>query len=79
VADAGAGVPDELAAHIFERGVSGSGSTGLGLALARALVDSDGGRLELSTARPPTFTMFLPVPRATDVRGVRWPAERGPR
>jgi len=72
-------VPDELAAHIFERGVSGSGSTGLGLALARALIDSDGGRLELSTARPPTFTVFLPVPRAADVRGVRWPAERGPR
>ncbi|HEU5475812.1 MAG TPA: ATP-binding protein [Actinophytocola sp.] len=79
VADAGTGVPDELAAHIFERGVSGSGSTGLGLALARALIDSDGGRLELSTARPPTFTLFLPVPRVADVRGVRWPAERGPR
>jgi signal transduction histidine kinase len=79
VSDSGGGVPDELAAHIFERGVSGSGSTGLGLALARALIDSDGGRLELSTARPPTFTMFLPVPRAADVRGVRWPAERGPR
>jgi signal transduction histidine kinase len=79
VTDSGGGVPDELAAHIFERGVSGSGSTGLGLALARALIDSDGGRLELSTARPPTFTVFLPVPRAADVRGVRWPAERGPR
>jgi signal transduction histidine kinase len=79
VSDAGSGVPDELVAHIFERGVSGSGSTGLGLALARALVDSDGGRLELSTARPPTFTVFLPVPRAADVRGVRWPAERAPR
>jgi signal transduction histidine kinase len=79
VTDSGGGVPDELAAHIFERGVSGSGSTGLGLALARALIDSDGGRLELSTARPPTFTMFLPVPKAKDVRGVKWPAERGPR
>jgi signal transduction histidine kinase len=79
VADSGGGVPDELAAHIFERGVSGSGSTGLGLALARALIDSDGGRLELSIARPPTFTMFLPVSRVADVRGVRWPAERGPR
>jgi len=79
VTDSGGGVPDDLAAHIFERGVSGSGSTGLGLALARALIDSDGGRLELSTARPPTFTVFLPVPRSTDVRGVRWPAERGPR
>ncbi|GLZ38541.1 ATP-binding protein [Actinokineospora sp. NBRC 105648] len=79
VTDAGAGVPDSLVPHIFERGVSGGGSTGLGLALARALVDSDGGRLELSTARPATFTVFLPVPKAGNVRGVRWPTERSPR
>jgi signal transduction histidine kinase len=79
VTDTGAGVPDELAEHIFERGVSGGGSTGLGLALARALIDSDGGRLELSSKRPATFTVFLPVPRAGDVQGVRWPAERSPR
>jgi signal transduction histidine kinase len=79
VTDSGAGVPDELVAHIFDRGVSSVGSTGVGLALARALVDSDGGRLELSTARPATFTIFLPVPRADEVRGVRWPTERSPR
>lgn len=79
VTDMGTGVPDELAEHIFERGVSGGGSTGLGLALARALIDSDGGRLELSAKRPATFTVFLPVPRAGDVQGVRWPAERSPR
>jgi signal transduction histidine kinase len=79
VADTGPGVPDELAEHIFERGFSGGGSTGLGLALARALIDSDGGRLELSAKRPATFTVFLPVPRAGDVQGVRWPAERSPR
>lgn len=79
VTDSGAGVPDDLVAHIFDRGVSGGGSTGVGLALARALVDSDGGRLELSAARPATFTIFLPVPRADEVRGVRWPVERFPR
>ncbi|SDD20668.1 ATP-binding protein [Actinokineospora iranica] len=79
VTDGGSGVPDELAPHIFERGVSGAGSTGVGLALARALVDSDGGRLELSTARPTTFTMFLPVSRPGNARGIRWPTERSPR
>jgi signal transduction histidine kinase len=79
VNDSGAGVPDELVAHIFDRGVSGVGSTGVGLALARALVESDGGRLELSVPRPPTFTIFLPVPKVDDVRGIRWPAERAPR
>ena len=79
VTDMGTGVPDELAEHVFERGVSGGGSTGLGLALARALIDSDGGRLELSVKRPATFTVFLPVPKAGDIQGVRWPAERSPR
>ncbi|GAA3843265.1 ATP-binding protein [Saccharothrix violaceirubra] len=79
VADAGSGVPDELAGHIFERGVSGGGSTGVGLALARALVDADGGRLELSAARPATFAVFLPIPKAEDVVGVTWKAEPTPR
>ena len=67
VADAGPGVPEELVPHVFDRGVSVGSSTGLGLALARALVEADGGRLELSRARPPVFTIFLPAARADDV------------
>jgi signal transduction histidine kinase len=69
VTDAGAGVPEELLPHVFDRGVSVGSSTGLGLALARALVEADGGRLELSRARPPVFTIFLPAARADDVVG----------
>ncbi|WP_214368579.1 ATP-binding protein [Pseudonocardia sp. H11422] len=67
VSDTGPGVPDELVPHVFDRGVSVGSSTGLGLALARALVEADGGRLELSRARPPTFTIFLPAARADDM------------
>lgn len=66
VSDNGAGVPDELVPHIFDRGVSGRSSTGLGLALARALVEADGGRLELSRPRPALFTIFLPAVRPND-------------
>ncbi|HEX3787291.1 MAG TPA: ATP-binding protein [Pseudonocardiaceae bacterium] len=72
VTDAGPGVPDDLAAHVFERGVSGGGSTGVGLALARALVDADGGRLELSTLRPATFAVFLPVATVENVVATPW-------
>ncbi|MEV6607534.1 ATP-binding protein [Kutzneria sp. NPDC051319] len=80
VTDNGSGVPDELASHIFERGVSGHGSTGVGLALARALVDADGGRMQLATPRPATFLIFLPVPKPDDVlAGVGWRADPGPR
>jgi signal transduction histidine kinase len=67
VSDTGPGVPEELVPHVFDRGVSVGSSTGLGLALARALVEADGGRLELSRARPPVFTIFLPAARADDV------------
>ncbi|GAA1876398.1 ATP-binding protein [Pseudonocardia ailaonensis] len=67
VSDGGSGIPEELVPHVFDRGVSVQSSTGLGLALARALVEADGGRLELSRARPPTFTIFLPAARADDV------------
>ncbi len=73
VSDTGPGVPEELVAHVFDRGVSVGSSTGLGLALARALVEADGGRLELSRARPPTFTIFLPAARTDDVVGVPRP------
>jgi signal transduction histidine kinase len=73
VSDSGAGVPEELVPHVFDRGVSVGSSTGIGLALARALVEADGGRLELSRARPPVFTIFLPAARAEDVVSVPRP------
>lgn len=65
IADEGEGVSDELAPHIFDRGFSGAGSTGVGLALARALIEADGGRLELQRRRPALFAVFLGAPTAT--------------
>jgi signal transduction histidine kinase len=70
VTDGGQGVPEELEAHVFDRGISGASSTGVGLALARALVEADGGRLELSSARPARFAVYLRVPRADEFAGV---------
>lgn len=76
VSDEGAGVSNELAPHIFDRGFSGAGSTGVGLALARALVEADGGRLELQRRRPAMFSVFLPAVRHT---GTFSPRTREPR
>lgn len=61
VSDEGPGIPEGLVAHVFDRGVSTASSTGIGLGLARAFVEADGGRLELRRAVPPTFAIFLTV------------------
>lgn len=59
VTDEGPGVDDEIAPDIFKKGVSGHGSTGIGLALARQLIEADGGKLDLSTRRPATFSVYV--------------------
>ena len=56
--DEGTGVAPAIAPHIFERSVSSSGS-GLGLTLARDLAEDNGGRLELVSAQPAVFAVFL--------------------
>ncbi|QEU90854.1 HAMP domain-containing sensor histidine kinase [Streptomyces kanamyceticus] len=49
-------------AHLFDRGHSDGGQgAGIGLALARDLALSLGGRLSLTGRRPSTFTVLVPV------------------
>ncbi len=59
VTDEGPGIDAGLVPHIFDRGISGASSSGLGLGLARAFIEADGGRLELRRARPAIFAIFL--------------------
>ena len=59
VYDEGEGVPDDVAPRVFERDVSGTGGTGLGLAAAQDAAVSVGGRLALVGRRPAHFRFFL--------------------
>lgn len=67
VSDEGEGIEESLALDIFEKGVSGHGSTGIGLALAHDLAQAMGGRLELKNNKPPVFTVSVAaIPASLD-------------
>ena len=57
IEDDGAGVADELVPGLFERPRDHHSPHGRGLALARRLAESDGGRLELTRRRPSQFRL----------------------
>jgi signal transduction histidine kinase len=60
VTDEGAGVAAGAEEAIFERSSSERGGTGLGLGLARGLIEADGGRVRLVDPCPATFEILLP-------------------
>lgn len=47
--------------QIFERHRSSTGSTGIGLHLARTLAEAEGARLRLVRTDPTTFRLLLPL------------------
>ena len=67
VHDDGPGVPSDV--DVFAAGVSGSGSTGYGLWLARAIAEAHGGTLVLEPTARGGATFRLAVPRSPRERG----------
>ena len=68
VADTGRGIAPEHLPHIFRPFYTTKGNgTGLGLSLARRIVEEHGGRIEVSSTlgQGSTFTVFLPLRRAS--------------
>jgi CheY-like chemotaxis protein len=75
ITDTGAGIPPAFVPHVFERfrqadsaATRGAGGLGLGLFIARQLVEAQGGTIEAAsegTDRGATFTVVLPAAAGT--------------
>ena len=65
--DTGPGIPAELQARLFEpywRGQNGYKGAGLGLAIAKGVVEAHGGRIRLESRPGSGTTFYLTVPTA---------------
>jgi two-component system NtrC family sensor kinase len=68
VSDNGKGIPADVLPNIFRPFFTTKGQgTGLGLPLARRMVEDHGGRIEVASSmgKGSTFTVHLPLRRAT--------------
>ncbi len=63
IEDNGKGIAPDLLPHVFERGVSGDGGTGLGLGICKDVVEAHGGNIsiESSPGEGTKVTFTLPV------------------
>ena len=81
VTDDGPGVPPDLAPHVFERFVRGggdrAGSSGLGLAIVRAVAEAHGGSVRLETPEDGGARFVVRLPVTEPARAEREPAAVG--
>lgn len=62
VTDHGQGIPEDLREHVFERGVSGDGSDGYGLAICRQIISEHGGTITVTSHKDKGTTFVLTLP-----------------
>ncbi|MCL2198341.1 MAG: sensor histidine kinase [Defluviitaleaceae bacterium] len=62
ISDNGAGIPADLLPRIFERGVSGSGSTGLGLAICKQIVNTHDGKISIESKKGHGTNVIIKLP-----------------
>jgi signal transduction histidine kinase len=66
VTDRGGGIPEEMMPRIFYRGMSGDGSSGLGLTICKDIVQTHGGEIFISSELGTGTEVWFTVPLAKE-------------
>jgi len=62
IKDDGAGIPADILPNILDRGVSGSGSTGMGLSICKNTVESHGGAIRINSETGKGTEVIFTIP-----------------
>ena len=62
VTDTGEGIAPGFLPHIFERGVSGGGTTGYGLSICKAIIETHGGEIHIESEPGKGCTVRFTLP-----------------
>jgi signal transduction histidine kinase len=69
VADNGSGIPAELLPHVFERKISGTDGTGVGLAICKEIIISHGGTIKIESSPGEGTRVVFRIPAADEKAG----------
>ena len=62
VTDTGSGISPKLLPHVFERKVTGTDSSGIGLAICKEIITSHGGEIRIESKAGEGTTVFFSLP-----------------
>lgn len=70
VEDQGTGIPPEIFAKVFERGITGDGSSGLGLSICKEAIEAYGGsiKIESEVGKGTSVSFTLPIYNENKIR-----------
>ena len=69
VSDNGEGIPPDILEKAFQRGISGDGSSGLGLSICKDAIESHGGTIRLKSEHRRGTTVFFTLPVYAEQEG----------
>ena len=67
VSDTGSGIAPDLLPHIFEKGCSGDGGSGIGLSIVKKIIEDHGGKIWATSKESIGTVMYFVIRKYQEV------------